>query len=163
MKRNIFIVLILLIATQLSWSQATQTTDSISMVKVFGGYKFMKSGERLTMHQLNQVMMDNEEAYLHYKKAKTNYGWGAALSFAGGFMVGWPLGTALAGGEPNWALAGIGAGLITISIPLNQGFNKHARKAVGVYNKSAVSQSSLNRPKLNFALNSAGIGIRLLF
>lgn len=29
------------------------------------------------------------------------------LSYAGGFMIGWPIGTAIGGGKPAWALAGI--------------------------------------------------------
>ena len=35
----------------------------------------------------------------------------------GGFLIGWPLGTALAGGDPNWTLAAIGAGCVAIAIP----------------------------------------------
>ncbi len=41
------------------------------------------------------------------------------LAIPGGALVGWTLGTAIGGGDPEWYLAGIGAGLIAIAIPLD--------------------------------------------
>jgi len=40
------------------------------------------------------------------------------LAIPGGALIGWTLGGAVAGGDPEWYLAGIGAGLIAIAIPL---------------------------------------------
>lgn len=40
------------------------------------------------------------------------------LAIPGGALIGWPLGTAIGGGDPEWYLAGIGAGLVAIAIPL---------------------------------------------
>ena len=36
----------------------------------------------------------------------------------GGALIGWPLGTALGGGEPMWELAAVGGGCIALAIPL---------------------------------------------
>ena len=62
-------------------------------------------------------MKPNEQAYKLIKSAQSTYTWGKCIfSYAGGFMIGYPLGTALGGGEPNWAMANIGAGLKAASI-----------------------------------------------
>ncbi len=69
------------------------------------------------MLQLVKTMEPNEQAYKEIKAAQSTYTLAIIVGGVGGFMVGWPLGTALSGGEPNWIFAGIGAGLIVISIP----------------------------------------------
>lgn len=43
---------------------------------------------------------------------------GNILAGIGGALIGWPLGTAIGGGDPEWALAGIGAGFLAIGIPV---------------------------------------------
>ena len=96
------------------------------------------------------------------KIAKSNYDIGTVFGFAGGFLVGWPLGTALGGGEPNWTLAGIGAGLIVVSIPFSTSYTKHAKKAVGIYN-TGLSQTGLRKIDFNLGLTCNGIGIKMTF
>lgn len=60
------------------------------------------------------------------RKAKSNYDPAMVLGVIGGALVGWPLGTAIGGGDPNWTLAAIGDACIIGSIPLGSAFNKHA-------------------------------------
>lgn len=60
-------------------------------------------------------MADNQDAYVLMDKVKTRTTVVSVFSYAGGFMIGWPIGTAIAGGDPNWSLAGVGAGLITLA------------------------------------------------
>lgn len=43
---------------------------------------------------------------------------GNILAAAGGALIGWPLGTAVGGGDPEWILAGVGAGVLAVAIPL---------------------------------------------
>ena len=78
-------------------------------------------------------MQYNQEAYNEFKKAKSSYDAVQVVGFVGGFLIEWPVGTALRGGDPQWGLAGVGAGLILISIPLSSGFSTHAIKAVEIY------------------------------
>lgn len=80
------------------------------------------------------------EAFKEFKRAKSNYDAGQVLGFIGGFLIGWPLGTALGGGDPQWGLAGGGAALLLASIPLNSGFKKHAQRALTIYNGRPVSR-----------------------
>lgn len=56
----------------------------------------------------------------------SNYNAAQVIGFAGGFLVGRPLGTALAGGDANRGLAAGGA-LILCSIPLTVSFKKTRR------------------------------------
>jgi len=47
------------------------------------------------MIQLVNTMKINEQAYMQIKSAQSTYTMAMILSYAGGFMVGWPLGTAI--------------------------------------------------------------------
>lgn len=42
-----------------------------------------------------------------------------AFAYTGGALIGYTAGSAIAGNKANWAVAGIGAGLIGIAIPIN--------------------------------------------
>jgi hypothetical protein len=78
-------------------------------------------------------------------------------------MIGWPVGAAIGGGNPNWAMAGIGAGLIVVSIPISQGVNKHAAIAVDSYNKGLESNSFWRKRELKLQMTGNGIGLALHF
>jgi hypothetical protein len=126
MKRIAIIMTLLTFACSITYGQVS--TDSISIKKVFGGYQFYQGDKRLNMNQLVKAMEPNEQAYKEIKSAQSTYTLSTIVGFAGGFMVGWPLGAAVSGGEPNWTMAGIGAGLIVVSIPITQSFKKRQNK-----------------------------------
>jgi hypothetical protein len=159
--KKINIILIILIS---SFNFAMgQTNDSITMKKVVGGYHFFLGEERLTVNQLVKAMKTNNEAYSLVKSAQSNNTIASVIGGVGGFMVGWTLGTALGGGEPNWAVAGVGAGLIVVSIPISHSFNKKVKKAVETYNRGFQTSSFWDDNKLNLSLKGNGIGLRLSF
>jgi hypothetical protein len=85
------------------------------------------------------------------------------LSCAGGFMVGWPIGTAIGGGDPEWAMAGIGAGLIVIAIPLSLKFNKQAKQAVDTYNGGLFTSSFWDKNELIVSMTGNSVGLVLRF
>ncbi|HRP30652.1 MAG TPA: hypothetical protein PKV73_02130 [Agriterribacter sp.] len=109
-------------------------SDSIDLITGFSGTRFYHHDTPLKMRQLRDVLRSNEQAYMHFNASKSPGAWATILSCAGGFLVGWPIGTAIAGGNPNWALAGVGAGLVAVSVPLNIVANRKLRKAVNAYN-----------------------------
>lgn len=78
-------------------------------------------------------------------------------------MVGWPLGSALAGAKPEWIMAGIGAGLIAVSIPITRKYNKQAKSAVDEYNGGLETSSIFNKTEVKMALTGNGIGLALRF
>ncbi|MGV3502970.1 MAG: hypothetical protein ACO1O1_04635 [Adhaeribacter sp.] len=140
---------------------AQNSSDSITVKKAMG-VVFSQNGKPLKPRQLLDIMQSNPEALAGMKKAKTNFDVGYGFSFAGGILVGWTLGTALGGGDPNWAMAGVGAGLIGISIPFSSAYSKHAKNAVRRYNEG-LNQTSMNKVDLRLGLAGSGLGLRLAF
>lgn len=114
---------------------AQNPLDSITLQKTFGGYQVNQGDQTLNMSKLISIMESNEQALKEIKIAQSTNTIAAIFGFAGGALIGWPLGTAIGGGEPNWKLAGIGAGLVVIAIPLGSKTNRHIRKAVDIYNR----------------------------
>jgi hypothetical protein len=161
MKR-ISIFIILLIAGFAGVS-GQPSMDTIVMQKVFGGYQFYQGSKRINMSNLVKTMKPNEQAFQEIKAAQTTYIFGNILAFAGGFMVGWPIGTAIGGGDPNWALAAVGAGLIIITIPIGQKFNKQARTAVNTYNKSVKTSSFWDNADFRFGFTGNGVGFTMSY
>lgn len=162
MKKSI---LSALLTTLIISSAFCQKQDEISMAySSWSGVSFTQNGTSYTFKDAIPLMQSNPEAYQMLKSAKSSSDFANVLGFAGGFMVGWPLGTAIGGGNPNWTLAAIGAGLIVIAIPVSGGAKKKAEAAVDKYNTdlNAISQNNY-KPKLEFASMRTGIGFRLTF
>jgi hypothetical protein len=135
-------------------------TDSIEIKKSFGTV-FRQQGRNLTPQLLTDIVKNDPEAYKEMQQAKTNHTVATVFNYAGGFLVGYPLGTTLAGGKANWKLAGIGAGLLAISIPFTAGYTKHAVKAINNYNSSVVT--SLNKLDVKLRLSGQGLCMQLRF
>jgi len=160
--RKIAIILTLFVSS-ISCTFGQTATDLISMKKVFGGYQFYQGKQRLNMNQLVNTMKPNDQAYQQIKSAQSSYTLATIIGGVGGFMVGWPIGTALGGGEPNWTMAGIGAGLIVVSIPITQSFNKKAKQAVETYNGGLRTSSFWDKNELKLSMTGNGIGLTLNF
>jgi hypothetical protein len=156
-------IILTLFASSISFTFGQTASDSISMKKVFGGYQFYQGEQRLNMNQLVNTMKSNDQAYQQIKSAQSTYTLATIIGGVGGFMVGWPIGTALGGGEPNWTMAGIGAGLIVVSIPITQSFNKKAKQAVETYNGGLQTSSFWDKNELKLSLTGNGIGLTLNF
>lgn len=101
----------------------------------------------------------NSDALAYVRKAKANAGPANALAFVGGFLIGWPIGTAIGGGEPEWAMAGAGAGIIVVALPLISATKKNMQKAIQLEKGANVSGSV----RLDFEMGKNGIGLALKF
>ncbi len=155
-------ILILLCALFLIGANAlAQSQDSIKVEKRWGTV-FTQNGKVLKPRQLLEITHVNPEAYQAMKQAKKNFDAGVTIGFIGGFMVGYPCGTAIAGGDPEWALAGIGAGLIALSIPFSTAYVKHTKRAVEIYNGTLITETK-EVAQINFGATSAGIGLKVTF
>lgn len=140
------------------------TAQKIEVEKVFGGYKYTQNGNQLTMKQLVKTMESNKQAFDLIKKAQSNNTIASVLAFAGGGLIGWPIGTAVGGGDANWALAGIGAGIVAIAIPISSSANKKANQAISLYNDSLDATSSYQfKPEFKIIANTNGIGLSMSF
>jgi|SRR5690554_1793094 len=156
-------IILCLLAVTFSITYAQAPTDSISIRKTFGGYNFYQGDQRLSMNQLVNALEPNTQAFNLIVRAQTTSSIATILEMAGGFMIGWPIGTAIGGGEPNWALAGVGAGLVVIAIPLRHNFIMQARQAVDIHNGGGGASSFWEKRELDLTLKGNGLGISLWF
>ena len=157
------LLLVILTSTIFNSYAQRSTSDTIVMVKRFGGYQYFKNDRQMSMPQLEKMFLDKEQAYKEIKASRAASTTSSVLGYIGGFCIGWPIGTALGGGKPMWGMAAVGAGITAISIPLSIRANKKARSAVARYNDGVTSNSSilLKEVKLNFGNN--GIGVVMKF
>ncbi|PWG06145.1 hypothetical protein [Polaribacter aquimarinus] len=157
MKKLFFTIILCLVAF------SNINAQKIEMKKSFGTNMYMQDGKRLNAKQLTDLMKGNEKALSAIKKAKTNNTWATVLGGAGGFLVGFPIGTSIGGGDAKWELAAVGAGLIVAAIPLNSAYNKHSKKAVNLYNNEISSSAYHFKPEFNLNLKGTGLGITMSF
>lgn len=136
--------------------------NSILTKKVFSDYQFHE-GDKPNLNQLANTMKPNGLDFQQVKPAKSTSTFALILSSVGGFLVGWPIGTAIGGGDPNWTLAAIGAGLIVISIPLYQSAKSKARQGMNTSDGELQTSSHWNKSELNFSVTGNGIGLVLSF
>ncbi|MBQ0768142.1 MAG: hypothetical protein KBT58_02550 [Bizionia sp.] len=140
------------------------TAQKIEIEKVFGGYKYTQNGNQMTMKDLVKTMETNQQAFDLIKKAQSNNTLASIIGFAGGGLIGWPIGTAIGGGDANWTIAGIGVGLVAIGIPISSRVNKKTKQAVELYN-SSLNATSFNefKPEFKVIANGNGIGLSMNF
>ncbi len=155
---------LLLTLTFLIAAMSYCNAQEIEIDKVFGGYKFTQDGKQLSMGALVKTMESNQEAFKLMKSAKASNSAASVLGFAGGFLIGWPIGTALGGGEPNWTLAGAGTGLIAIGLPFSSQAKNKSKQAVELYNASLNSTvTNVFNPEFKFTLTGTGVGLSMSF
>ena len=149
MKQTILTLVVLITATTFCDAQKIETK------KGFWGHTYHQEGKRMTMKTLTTAMKSDNEAYQLMKKAKTNYGIASVIGGAGGFMFGYGLGAAITGNNPDWALLGIGAGLVVVSLPITKQVNKQTAEAIDMYNAFLESSSSYQfKPKFQITAKS---------
>ena len=159
-KRYIQILLISLITMGSTVFGQTQT-DPVEIRKNFGT-SFLQNGKRMRPVQLLEIVAVNTEAYEEMKKAKANYNTANLFGLIGGGFIGYPLGTAAVGGEPNMNLALVGLGFVAISIPFSSAYVKRATKAVNMYN-NGLNMSGNSGVDMRFGLTGRGIGMIITF
>lgn len=155
------IILTLLIAV---FALVSGNSQSIKIEKVFGGYNFSQDGDNLKFGELVYLLEKNEEAYPLIKTAHSQHTFSQILGGVGGFLIGWPIGRAVAGGEANWAMAGIGAGIVVVAIPISIKSANNAKSAVEIYNAEYSSTTKpSNKPRFTLLARGNEIGIKLSF
>lgn len=126
------------------------------------GQVTMEGAAMITPKQALSMMEAYPEAYSYMKKANGNKGAATVFATIGGAFIGWPIGTAIGGGDPSWGLAAAGAGLVLVALPFNSAFKKNASMAIELYNEA--NHQALNHDvKLNIGLLERGFGVKLSF
>jgi hypothetical protein len=157
----------LLILTALTFclqavSHSQTNSEPLTLKNNFFGWQFRHRGEKLSLAEASDLMSVNEQATAYMRSARSNYTMAQIVSGVGGFMVGYPVGTSMGGGKPNWALAGVGAGLIAVSVPFSIKANKQAKNAVAAYNEAATTTTS-RKPVFRLGFSGNGLGMNLHF
>ncbi|MEO0896785.1 MAG: hypothetical protein AAFY71_10330 [Bacteroidota bacterium] len=128
------------------------------------GTTFTSDGEKLSMKELTSSLSINPEASTFLKKGKSQSALATVLAAAGGIMVGWELGGALAGNGINPAVAGVGSLLILIGIPISSGGTKNMTRAVDLYNANLDSTTyQPQKTEIRLIMDGKGIGLRMKF
>ena len=133
-------------------------TDTIQ----YSGNTYTLNHEVLTLDRMTSIMQNNTVATEYLKSARGNSGIANVLAYAGGAFIGYPLGTAIGGGKPEWTLALIGCGLIVIDIPIIISANKKLRKAVNAYNQPGMT-SRREKYELKLGMTQDGMGLAFRF
>ncbi len=161
MKKTVSIFTFLIFTFTLSYGQLV--TDTIVSIKGNNGYEYYQGDLLLTATQLDSVLYSNDIAYELMGSAHNLNNLGKVLGYIGGFLIGWPLGTAVGGGEPVWALAGVGAGILIVSIPINLKAKKKSKLAIDIYNRGLQTSSFWSKSELKFTMTNNGIGLTMKF
>lgn len=136
--------------------------DTIEIIKAGGGYKYKFNDQLLTLNSFEEVVLDNSTATEYFKKAKGTSGFISVLGYAGGFLIGYPIGTALGGGKANWTLAAVGCGLVAIAIPIASSADKNLLKAARAYNEGKPI-SKVEPYDIRVGVNQNGLALAIRF
>lgn len=140
----------------------TSTASKIVIKHLGLTTKYYHNDIPLTNTELAGLLSLNKLAFEEYKKSRGSAATATFFSCVGGGLIGWPIGTALAGAETNWWLAAGGAGLILLSIPISIDAKEKVFDAVEIYNEGMAETSEL-KPKVMLGFSQNGIGIRMVF
>jgi len=157
----LIVTLSLLVSSQ---SSQAQTADTLYLHSTFWGNKFYKGDNIYGINGVLEELAANEQPYNLMLSAKRDNSFAQIFGAVGGLLIGWPIGTAIGGGDPDWTLAGIGAGLIAISIPISINFKKKANQAL--YDHNALMATSARwhyKPTYHFGLSGNGLLLRMRF
>lgn len=163
MKKTLIPLLIFMGAMSITYGQSGN--DPLEMRRTFfGGYHFYKGDSRWYINQVSYLMKQNDAvAHKAFKSARFTNTIANIIEFTGSFMIGYPLGVALRGGDPNWNWALIGGGLVIIGIPIKQHFYTKARRAINIYNGDLPVESNEEKLKMEMSVSGNGLGINVSF
>jgi hypothetical protein len=136
-------------------------SDSIE-IRMSYGVQFRQHGKTLSPRKMLAIMKVDNTAYSEMLIAKSKYDLSLLFGIPGGFLIGWPIGTMVAGGVPNWRLAAVGAALIIISVKCTLSYTRHARIAAGYFNEGLRLEEGA-KTSVNFGLCDHGLGLTVRF
>ncbi|MFO7863793.1 MAG: hypothetical protein R6U85_07315 [Salinivirgaceae bacterium] len=133
----------------------------------FSGNKYYKGVWSITQEKAFNIMKENGEAYQLAMQGKKLQTISMVVNITGGVLIGYPLGAALGGAEdPMFFLAGIGAGIVLLGIPIYSSANRKIHQAIEVYNESIETAYYKNTrfiKEIKLTAGSAGIGLAARF
>jgi len=153
------IVLLMMFSSLATFAQ--NSTDPITIEKKWRTV-FLQNGNRVNPRQMVDITSVNPDAYRVMKLAKSNHDASMMFGSLGVFFIAMPIGASVFSFDPNWAMAGVGAGLVAVAIPFSVKYTKQAKSAVSIYNGSIKTTSQVS-VGFNMAFSSSGLGLRMTF
>jgi hypothetical protein len=133
--------------------------QQIAMYKTFGGVRFVQGDTLLTDRQVSMILIkNNSAAYEEFKSARKYNTFSSIMGFSGATLIGIPVVTAIAGGDPEWVLAASGGAILVGSILFHRTYKAKALNALDIYNEKFTS-----RINTSFYFSGTAVGVRLKF
>lgn len=137
MRKPFFAIILFVLFGQLGFAQSEK---KLTLSKDFWGYKYLEGRNAISKQQAMRLLESNPEAIKLFKQGNSNLVPAGILGFAGGFMIGWPIGESLGGKkDPQWGLAAGGLALVIVGGVLEKSFQKKANQAFDLYNQGTVT------------------------
>lgn len=148
-------------------TNAQKKSDKLKIVNGSFKNKYYKGVWNISKEKAYGMLRENGEAYNLVITGEKLQKTGSAIAFAGGALIGFTLGSALGGAEdPKWYIAGIGGGMVLLSLPIYSTGKKKVQMGVEVYNetlKTAYIQQNRFIDEVSIVGTDTGIGLRFTF
>ncbi len=162
MKKALKLLIILLFVGSALYAQDITLKNSF-----FVGMKYSLDGEhfqKVNLTNLKLIMKENQEAISLLDSYKSYLTVSKILGYPGGFLVGWPIGGYLGGGE--WTdsyrtMIAVGAPLAVLSIVFEITANNRLKEAVEKYNSGKTAM--LDNIDVKFGYGNYSKGLTLNF
>lgn len=157
-----YLTLALVLFASLLHQVCAQSLDEIIVQKRGLAFTYYQNGRQLKNNELLHLLDNNPEAKKELKKAHRNMMPARALSYTGGLILAYPISAHIGGGVPSWSMAGIGAGLLFLSLPFTGAVMKREHQAIYVYNGGL---QYVSKPKVNmeFGYEQKGATLKVSF
>jgi len=167
MFKTVFLSSLLIFCLSISFTFSQDVIESFEKDKadktiIKKDKDYYQHGMKLNFNELKSTISSNPEASELMEKAQSNSRASSFLGYGAGYLIGYPIGTWIGGGEPLWGLAAAGAGLLVIAIPLTSTANKKVEQAVETYNKGLKTKEK-DAVTLKLSGTSHGVGLVLFF
>ncbi len=140
------------------------SNDSIQIIKLNRNYSYEQNSHVLNYQEIKEILKADKEATRYLKSAKLSNDISTALRWAGGFLIGYPIGGLIAGKKVNASMLTVGIGFLVIDIPVSIAVKKNLFKSISVYNDHKNATGLIdNDYDLQMGITQNGIGFTFKF
>jgi hypothetical protein len=146
---------------------AQKKSDKLKIINGSFKNKYYKGVWNISKEKAYGMLRENGEAYNLVISGEKLQKTGSTVACVGAALIGYTLGSALAGAEDTkWFIAGIGGGLALLAIPVYSTGKKKVQMGVEVYNET-LKTADLPQKKfideVSIVGTNTGIGLRVTF
>ncbi|MDD2995207.1 MAG: hypothetical protein PHP99_03200 [Paludibacter sp.] len=140
------------------------SNDSIQIIKLNRNYSYEQNSHVLNYQEIKEILKADKEATRYLKSAKLSNDISTALRWAGGFLIGYPIGGLIVGKKVNASMLTVGIGFLVIDIPVSIAVKKNLFKSISVYNDHKNATGLIdNDYDLQMGITQNGIGFTFKF